>query len=369
MGPHLPGMFAQPAFARGAFTVLFDLPVLGHDLLRRQGDAPRLAGADDDRCQGGMIIERLAIAALAGKTVVAMNSCGRKGVRASESHQELIAKDAKMCQHAVLFKEHKDRHKHGIKVARRDRSEPRADLIVTGSLLPIGEEEERSIGASLALQVVTRYGGIYERPELTRYVNLVGQGVALTCNRANLDYHFAILNHDSINAFATPAGYVFITKGLLQHLQNEAELATVLGHEIAHISEKHLLSILQREKQIAGITEAGLTYVNQNPALFKGLIDAVAKKLLDEGLDQGKELEADRLGMGFAARVGYEPTAYRTLLQRLRAIRGDDRAFFKTHPNFSTRLTEVDGVLGAQHLQSTGVLLPERFLSNLEGRL
>jgi beta-barrel assembly-enhancing protease len=237
------------------------------------------------------------------------------------------------------------------------------------ALLPIGEEEERSIGASLALQVVTRYGGIYERPELTRYVNLVGQGVALTCNRANLDYHFAILNHDSINAFATPAGYVFITKGLLQHLQNEAELATVLGHEIAHISEKHLLSILQREKQIAGITEAGLTYVNQNPALFKGLIDTVAKKLLDEGLDQGKELEADRLGVGFAARVGYEPTAYRTLLQRLRAIRGDDRAFFKTHPNFSTRLTEVDGVLGAQHLKSTGVLLPERFLSNLEGRL
>jgi predicted Zn-dependent protease len=237
------------------------------------------------------------------------------------------------------------------------------------ALLPIGEEEERSIGAALALQVVTRYGGIYEHPELTRYVNLVGQVVALTCDRANLDYHFAILNHDSINAFATPAGYVFITKGLLQHLQNEAEFAAVLGHEIGHISEKHILKILQREKQIAGITEAGLTYVNQNPALFKGLIDAVAKKLLDEGLDQEKELEADRLGVVFAARVGYESTAYRTLLQRLRAVKGDDRAFFKTHPNFSTRLAEVEGVLGTQQLKSTGVLLPERFLHSLEGRL
>lgn len=237
------------------------------------------------------------------------------------------------------------------------------------AFLPIGEEEERSIGQALALQVVARYGGLYEHPELTRYVNLVGQAVALTCDRPNVDYHFAILNHDSINAFATPAGYVFITRGLLQQLQNEAELAAVLGHEIGHISEKHILKIVQREKQIAGITEAGLTALRQNPALFQGLMTTLSKKLLDEGLDQGKELESDRLGVVFAQRVGYDPTAYRALLERLRAVKGDDQAFFKTHPNFSIRLAEVDGVLRAQQWQPTGVLLPERFADNLAGRL
>lgn len=236
-------------------------------------------------------------------------------------------------------------------------------------LLPIGYEEEQSIGAALALQVLVRYNGVYDQPDLTRYVNLVGRAVALTSDRPEIEYHFAILNHDSINAFATPAGYVFITRGLLQQLHNEAELAAVLGHEISHISAKHILDIMQRNKQLAGFTEAGLSALGQNPEVFKGLIDQVAKKLLDEGLDQNKELAADRLGAVFAARVGYDPTAYVTLLERLRALKGDDQAFFKTHPNFSTRIAEVQTGLRALPPSLPGVLLPERFTQHLTGKL
>lgn len=228
-------------------------------------------------------------------------------------------------------------------------------------LLPIGYEEEQSIGQAIALQVIARYGGLSERPELTRYVNLVGRAVALTCDRSDIAYHFAVLNHDSINAFAAPAGYVFVTRGLLGQVRNEAELAAVLGHEIAHVSQKHILEVIQRSKQLAGITEAGLAYANQNPEAFKGLIDAAVKKLLDEGLDQEKETQADALGDVFAARVGYDPTAYLALLNRLRALKGDDKAFFKTHPNFSARINAVQNVIDAQGLQATGVLASERF--------
>lgn len=154
---------------------------------------------------------------------------------------------------------------------------------------------------------------------------------------------------------------MFITKGLLKQIRNEAELAVVLGHEITHISEKHLVAVLQRSKQLAGISEAGLAAAGQNPAVFKGL--------MDEGLDQGKELEADRLGVAFAARVGDDPQAYVGLLQRLRALKGDDQAFFKTHPNFSSRIAETQKGIRALSPPRQGALLAERLTQRLRGQL
>src|SRR5438093_4731023 len=234
-------------------------------------------------------------------------------------------------------------------------------------LLPIGYEEESSIGQAIALQVVARYGGVSDQPDLTRYVNLVGRAVASTCDRPDIPYRFAILNHDSINAFAAPAGYIFVTRGLMAQIRNEAELAAVLGHEIAHVSQKHILQVIQRSKRLAGVTEAGLAYAHQNPDVFKNLIDAAAKKLLDEGLDQEKELEGDSLGEVFAARVGYDPTAYVGLLNRLKTLKGDDRAFFKTHPNFSTRIEAVQKVMQSEGLKPTGVMLGDRFTKLSKG--
>jgi len=242
-----------------------------------------------------------------------------------------------------------------------------ANLI--GGLLPIGYEEEQAIGQAIALQVVARYGGVYDRPDLTRYVNLVGRSVALTCDRADIEYRFAVLNHDSINAFAAPAGYIFLTRGLLKTIRNEAELAAILGHEIGHVTQKHILDVIQRSKQISGVAEAGLAYANQNPDSFKQVIDGAVKKLLDEGLDQSKELESDRLGVIFASRVGYDPTAYETFLDRLRTIKGDDRAFFKTHPDFSNRISAVQSTIREQGLKATGSLLADRFSRSSSGTL
>jgi len=240
---------------------------------------------------------------------------------------------------------------------------------VIAGLLPIGYEEEQTIGQAIALQVVARYGGVYDKPNLTRYVNLVGRSVALTCDRADIEYRFAVLNHESINAFAAPAGYIFVTRGLLKTVRNEAELASVLGHEIGHVTQKHILDVIQRSKQIAGVTEAGLAYATKNPGAFKNVVDGAVKKLLDEGLDQSKELESDRLGVIFASRVGYDPTAYVTFLERLRAMKGDDRAFFKTHPNFSDRLSVVQSAISEQGLKTTGTLLADRFSRSSSGAL
>ena len=134
MGRYLLGMFGQPAFARGAFTVLCDMPILWHDVLRGQGNDLCVSRAHNHRGDGGMIREGLAIAEPTGETVVAMNDLGRKVVGAIEGHEQLIAKAPKMRQHAVLFKALKDLKKHRIEVAWCDRIEQRSDLIVTGNL-------------------------------------------------------------------------------------------------------------------------------------------------------------------------------------------------------------------------------------------
>jgi predicted Zn-dependent protease len=234
------------------------------------------------------------------------------------------------------------------------------------ALLPITYDEETAIGQAIAVQVVSRYGGLVNDPAHDRYVNLVGRTVADTSDRPGIPYDFAILNHDSLNAFASPAGYVFVTRGLLNAAKNEAELAAVLGHEVAHVSTKHILTIIQRSKQIAGVAEEGLEYLKQNPARFKGLIDEATKKLLDEGLDRDKELEADRLGVVFASRAGYDPTAYEAFLARLRTIKGDDLALFKSHPNFSERIEAVQETVIQRGLKSNGVLLAERFAKSVK---
>lgn len=152
-----------------------------------------------------------------------------------------------------------------------------------------------------------------------------------------------------------------MTRGLLRQIRDEAELAAVLGHEIAHVSEKHILDVIQRSKRLAGVTEAGLAYATNNPAAFKGVIDGAVKKLLDEGLDQDKETDADRVGEVFATRVGYDAEAYIGLLSRLRDLKGDDQAFFKTHPNFSARIEAVRETIRNKRLAATGLVLQERF--------
>src|SRR5262245_1511144 len=116
-------MGTEPAFACRPFTVLFVMPVLRHEVLRRQGKDLWLSGADDHRRDGGMIIESLAIAELTAETVLATNGLGRKVVGAIEGYQQLIVKDAKMGQQALLFKALKDLNKDGIEIARRDRIE------------------------------------------------------------------------------------------------------------------------------------------------------------------------------------------------------------------------------------------------------
>jgi len=98
---------------------------------------------------------------------------------------------------------------------------------------------EQDVGASSHGQIVSDLGGLYDDPEMAGYVDAVGQRIVQVSDRQDIQYRFYILNHKVVNAMAVPGGYVYITRGMLQKLENEAQLAAVLGHELAHITKKH----------------------------------------------------------------------------------------------------------------------------------
>ena len=111
----------------------------------------------------------------------------------------------------------------------------------------ISESQELEIGKTYAPEIEKQMGGRIRNEAIQNYIDSVGQKVARVSHRPDLHYHFTALNHKSINAFALPGGYVFITKGMLEKLDNESELAGVLAHETTHIVARHSAEAMSRQ--------------------------------------------------------------------------------------------------------------------------
>ncbi|RMH06868.1 MAG: hypothetical protein D6704_06205 [Nitrospirae bacterium] len=219
-------------------------------------------------------------------------------------------------------------------------------LGVVQALQPIGEEEERALGRAVAVEAFARFGGEYHNEPLTRYVNLVGHTVAEVSDRPELNFHFAILNSEEQNAFAAPGGYIFVTIGLLKALTNEAELAGVLAHEIAHVTKRHMLQTIQRGALLESVSELTLSAMNKDPQLFSNLINEMTDILFTKGLDKTFEYEADAVGVDYAYRAGYNPQGLRDYLATLQRQQGRVQSrFFTTHPPISIRIQKMTEVL------------------------
>jgi len=246
------------------------------------------------------------------------------------------------------------------------------DLINKGlktlqALQPIEEEEEIAIGEGVALEAFNRFGGEYKNDALVRYVNLVGQTVADVSDRPELNYHFAILNSQEQNAFAAPGGYIFITIGLLQALKNEAELAGVLAHEVAHVTQKHMLETIRRGAILSNVSSLTLSAMNTDPEMFSNVINEVTDKLFDKGLDKDLEYEADVFGIEYAYRAGYNTAGLRNYLQTLQSQEGRTSSrFFTTHPSTSTRISKINNVLRKYQDGNAFPTLAERFTRTMK---
>ncbi|MGQ0622739.1 MAG: M48 family metalloprotease [Panacagrimonas sp.] len=245
----------------------------------------------------------------------------------------------------------------------------RTDEVVT----PKSEDEELAIGQQWAA-MLTGAAPLMADEKAQRYVNRVGRWVALQSERPQLNWRFGVLDSDNLNAFATPGGFVFITKGLLLRLNNEAELAGVLGHEIAHVVQKHHLAAIQKGGGIGIgaelISKFGLSktdYAEASNKLLSG-----AKEVMLRGLDKSDEYEADRMGVVLAARAGYDPFGLPSVLQTIESIATNDSSvalLFQTHPAPTARLDALDEAMG-EPLEALAdqPQLPERFQAQLGER-
>ena len=235
----------------------------------------------------------------------------------------------------------------------------------------IGEKEEIELGRDIASKLLGA-APLMSNDAVQRYVNNVGRWLASQTERPDLPWHFGVLEAPQLNAFATPGGNIFITRGLFERMKSEAELAGVLAHEIAHVLRKHHLKAIQKSAQLelAGTAVSTFARQDRNTANREKLLGAGAE-LYSRGLDKSDELEADRLGVVIAARGGYDAYGLPSVLQTLQAMNPQDSGvalMFKTHPAPAERLDALEKMQPTLDAYAAQPQLAERFAATARAK-
>ena len=222
-------------------------------------------------------------------------------------------------------------------------------------------EEEIAVGRNVTGTILGA-APLVKDDGLQQYVNKVGRWVASQSERADLPWHFGVIESSDINAFAAPGGYVLITKGLYQRLTSEAQLAGVLGHEVAHVVQKHHLKVMQKQALLDAGTSLLKDKISKNKLTQRAV--STGAEISARGLDKSAEYEADSMGVVLAARAGYEPYGLPEVLQDMSQVSRADSSvslLFQTHPLPDDRLTQLSLVSGDQiDKMSNGLTLENR---------
>lgn len=215
---------------------------------------------------------------------------------------------------------------------------------------PMTIDQERELGREVSAKMIAAFH-VYRNDALTRYVNEVGATVAAKSERQDIQYHFAVLDSDEINAFSAPGGYVFVTRAALKLCQDEAELAGVLAHEVGHISGKHIVHMIERDKKLsAGIDEASA--YTPGSAYLQNLTRNVLIKVFTDGLAPGDEYDADHRGIQYAHDAGYPADGLERFLAQLDLATkpgGAQTSITKTHPPVQDRNDRIQKQIAAEH--------------------
>ncbi|MFZ6658133.1 M48 family metallopeptidase [Undibacterium sp. TJN19] len=220
----------------------------------------------------------------------------------------------------------------------------------------IDESKEITIGQEFAASLLGAKP-LLNDPTLQRYINTLGRWLASQSERPDLPWLFGVLDDEGFNAFATPGGNIFVTKGLLARMHNEAELAGVLSHEIGHVLRKHYVKAIQKNAVAGFGADFAASYINKGPAELKTFAAGIFKDIYAKGLDKDDEFEADRVGVVIAARAGFDAYGLPAVLQTLQAQNSSDRGFtllFETHPSPTDRLEKLDKLMRSRFESSPG---------------
>ncbi len=228
------------------------------------------------------------------------------------------------------------------------------------SVILIGETEERDIGAKMAAQIRAEKR-IYSDRTVGDYVNRTGQHIARLSDRPDLPYQFTIIEDKTPNAFAVPGGYIYVHTGLLRILDNQAQLAGVLGHEISHIVARHSVKQLQE----------GLGLQILSTLVFGGSSQAtqaavnVGLALVLRGYSRDAEAEADNYGTLYMARAGYNPEGMAQVMDKLANLSASGEGFWENlasdHPPAAKRAAAVRAEIKSRGLDAGLPMDPEPY--------
>lgn len=223
--------------------------------------------------------------------------------------------------------------------------------------------DEITIGREMASKLYGTYGQYESDANKVKYLNLIGQSMTREVGRTEITFRVGILDTDELNAFATPGGYILLTKGLLKLVQNEEELAGVIAHEIGHINYKHLYKSVAPKRDVSvGETLTriiSLGKADMGASLIKSVQEGM-NTLLDHGLKPELEYEADQSAVTYTWSTGYSHMAYLNLLQRLSKSVDTKAQVLKTHPSFSDRLNALNQFIKENGMQETSKLTPTK---------
>jgi predicted Zn-dependent protease len=220
-------------------------------------------------------------------------------------------------------------------------------------------EDEIRVGAEEHPKMLEAFGGTYDNAALTKYVNEIGQRMVAKSELPDLKFQFFVLNDDTVNAFALPGGYVYLSRGLIALAEDEAELAGVIGHEIGHVTARH--SAQRYSSTMA--TNIGLTAVSILGSVFGapsglGNLASFGAQAALQSYSRSQELEADKLGVRYMNQLGYDPRAVRDFFAKLHAHTeiqakkagrsADEFSIMQTHPRTADRITQAEELAQTQ---------------------
>ena len=220
---------------------------------------------------------------------------------------------------------------------------PWIELLIRGAqiiqLSSISEQQEVELGSQINEELISSgQAKLYQNQRVNSYINRLGQELAQKSDRPDIPYTFQVVDDDSVNAFATMGGYVYVNTGLIEKAENEAELASVIAHEIGHIVGRHSLEQM-RERAIAQgvLTAAGL---DRSQAVQIGVELAV-----NRANSRQDELEADRFGLDNLTDAGYAPSGMVSFMQKLLEQGSSVPTFLSTHPATEERIERLEAAI------------------------
>jgi hypothetical protein len=231
-------------------------------------------------------------------------------------------------------------------------------------------EKEVNFGRQLAAEV-DRQAKFVDDPVITEYVNRVGQNVVLHSD-AKIPFTIKVIDSDEVNAFALPGGFFYVNKGLLLAADNEAEIAGVMAHEIAHVAARHAMENIAKANLYQGLAMAGSIFLGGIPGLIYQNTAGLGLAALFSKFSRSAESEADRLGTQYLYAAGYDPNAMATMFEKLASKNKKKPGFlaktFASHPQSAERLQASQVLVGRFPEREEYVLSTSEF-QRVKGRL